>query len=302
MGVVVQTTTSRLVPERGLRRIRSDCGRLAAVHARSALFDLFGDHLRTRGGRAPVAALVRLLAPLQLTPPAVRTAISRMVRQGWLTPVTVAGARGYALTDRARQRLDDAAARIYRTRDAGWKGAWDLLVLTEPPPRAARARLRSGLGFLGYAALSETTWISPFGSPETEELLAAEGAVAARFEAVGPEPVALARTAWDVDALGHAYAAWHESARRLVATPSAVLGNLELDDDELAFAVRSHLVHEWRKFLFTDPGLPVELLPAEWPGHDAARFFAREAARLLPGASRFVDRCLAPHPNSGEST
>ena len=32
------------------------------MQARSALFDLFGDHLRPRGGRAPVAALVRLLA------------------------------------------------------------------------------------------------------------------------------------------------------------------------------------------------------------------------------------------------
>ena len=35
------------------------------------------------------------------------------------------------------------------------------------------------------------------------------------------------------------------------------------------FAARFHLVHEWRKFLFTDPGLPAELLrPAGrggWP-------------------------------------
>ena len=33
------------------------------MQARSALFDLYGDYLRPRGGRAPVAALVRLLAP-----------------------------------------------------------------------------------------------------------------------------------------------------------------------------------------------------------------------------------------------
>jgi DNA-binding transcriptional regulator PaaX len=46
------------------------------VDARSALFDLYGDHLRPRGARAPVAALVRLLAPLGITAPAVRTAVS----------------------------------------------------------------------------------------------------------------------------------------------------------------------------------------------------------------------------------
>ena len=53
-----------------------------AMHARSALFDLYGDHLLARGGRAPVAALVRLLEPLGIAAPAVRTAVSRMVRQG----------------------------------------------------------------------------------------------------------------------------------------------------------------------------------------------------------------------------
>ena len=75
-------------------------------------------------------------------------------------------------------------------------------------------------------------------------------------------------------------------------------------DDEGAFAVRSLLVHEWRKFLFTDPGLPTELLPAPWPGDAAARFFADEAGRLLPAASRFVDLCLsepAPAPIGGST-
>ena len=271
------------------------------MHARSALFDLFGDHLRARGGRAPVAALVRILAPLGVTAPAVRTAISRMVRQGWLTPVRLEDGRGYELTARARQRLDDAAARIYRTRESGWKGAWDLVVVESMPHRAARERVRSGLSFLGYAALTDDTWISPYPSPELAALLEAEGAVATRFEAYDGHPGVLANRAWDIDALGAAYAAWHEQARRLVGAPDATLGLGDLDEDERAFVVRSHLVHEWRKFLFTDPGLPVELLPERWPGHDAARFFAGEAARLHPAAARFVDRCLDPDP-SGERT
>jgi phenylacetic acid degradation operon negative regulatory protein len=247
-----------------------------------------------------VASLVRILAPLGVTAPAVRTAISRMVRQGWLTPAEVAGGRGYVLTDRARHRLDEAAARIYRTRDSGWKGCWDLVVLDPLPQRAARQRVRSALSFLGYAPLTETTWVSPFASPEVAGLLEAEGATATRFEAFDGDPTQLARRAWDLDALGVAYAAWHAEARALVAGPSAVIGSASLDEDELAFVVRSHLVHEWRKFLFSDPGLPVELLPPDWPGHDAARFFAEEAARLLPAASRFVDRCLDPDA-SGEN-
>src|SRR3954463_15578948 len=84
------------------------------MQARSALFDLYGDHLRTRGGQAPVAALVRLLACLDIAAPAVRTAVSRMVRQGWLEPANTEAGRGDRLTQRAAMRLRagvDAARR-----------------------------------------------------------------------------------------------------------------------------------------------------------------------------------------------
>jgi phenylacetic acid degradation operon negative regulatory protein len=54
-------------------------------------------------------------------------------------------------------------------------------------------------------------------------------------------------------------------------------------------------VHEWRKFLFTDPGLPAALLPVQWPGRQAAALFEAESARLLPAAAAFVDSCLKPH-------
>ena len=64
------------------------------------------------------------------------------------------------------------------------------------------------------------------------------------------------------------------------------------DPDKAAFAARFHLVHEWRKFLFADPGLPDELLPRDWPGRSASAAFDSEARRLKPAADRFVARCL----------
>jgi len=265
-----------------------------AVHARSALFDLYGDHLRAKGGRAPVAAVVRLLAALDIAAPAVRTAVSRMVRQGWLEPVRLPEGRGYALTPRARKRLDDAASRIYRTRTGVWEGSWDLLVLDPLGQRSRRDRVRSGLGFLGYAPLSDSTWISPFASPEVGALLDGEDAGFVRMRGYDEDPTERAGRAWDLDTLSGSYVAWCEFARGLLADPESRLASIAgAGEDERAFAVRSVLVHEWRKFLFTDPGLPRELLPPDWPGHEAAELFGREAARLLPAASRFVDDCLS---------
>src|SRR5579859_5251954 len=108
--------------DQGLLRPQApgETGETGSVDARSALFDLYGDHLRSRGAQAPVAALVRLLASLGIAAPAVRTAISRMVRQGWLEPVRMPAGAGYALTPRATRRLDEAAERIYRHGSHGW--------------------------------------------------------------------------------------------------------------------------------------------------------------------------------------
>ncbi|HEY6738782.1 MAG TPA: PaaX family transcriptional regulator C-terminal domain-containing protein [Actinopolymorphaceae bacterium] len=265
------------------------------MQARSALFNLYGDHLRAAGGRAPVAALIQVLAPLEITAPAVRTAISRMVREGWLTPVRLPSGPGYALTQRAVQRLDEAAARIYRTRVAPWDGHWHVLVLERLPGRTGRERLRAGLTFLGYAPLGgagpSTTWIAPRAAVEIDELLSRSGAAAHRFRAAVADDADedagdLVRRTWDLDALARAYDAWLARAREMVAAAGDAL------DDEQAFALRSRLVHEWRKFLFSDPGLPRELLPTDWAGDRAAKFFDAVAGRLHLPATRFVEACL----------
>ncbi|MPZ97064.1 MAG: PaaX family transcriptional regulator [Propionibacteriales bacterium] len=263
------------------------------MNARSALFDLYGDHVRARGGKAPVAALVRLLGALDIAAPAVRTAVSRMVRQGWLQSVRLPSGPGYALTPKATRRLDEAAVRIYRTRTDEWDGRWHLLVVEPPADRSARDRLRAGLSFLGYAALAETTWLAAQSTEEVDGLLAADRICAHRFRSeLDGDPAALAATAWDLDGLARAYRHWQADAEGIVAPA----GNRPTD--EQAFAVRSRLVHEWRKFLFTDPGLPRDLLPTSWPGDKAATFFDEQAGRLLPAAQRFVATALASNGDS----
>jgi phenylacetic acid degradation operon negative regulatory protein len=254
------------------------------MHARSLLFDVYGDHLRARGGWAPVAGLVRLLEPLDVAAPAVRTAISRMVAQGWLTAENVSGSAGYALTPRADQRLDEALARVYRTGRRDWDGHWQVLVLALPGARPARERVRQQLRFHGYAPLSDTTWVSPR-PVDVAATVADEGGSVVTFTSADPAPVAALVEAFEPQRLATSYAAWLDSARALVLSQPA-------DSDRDAFGVRSRLVHEWRKFLFHDPGLPAVLLPEDWPGHAAAAFFDQESERLLPAARRFIDECL----------
>jgi phenylacetic acid degradation operon negative regulatory protein len=252
------------------------------MHARSALFDVYGDHLRSRGSQALVAGLVRLLEPVGVAAPAVRTAISRMVAEGWLEPVRIGAGRGYRATARTIRWLDDVAARVYRSDTDPWDGRWHLALVDQPAGRPERQRLRADLAFIGYAELTPHTWISPFHRAELAEVLDRVGASArlVRADEVEPSPIG----AWDLPGLAASYRSFLEAADALVTSTG--------EDDQGAFAARFRLVHEWRKFLFTDPGLPPELLPEDWPGHAAAELFTREASRLKPAADRFVATCL----------
>ncbi len=153
-----------------------------------------------------MAALVRLLAPVAISAPAVRTAVSRMARQGWLVPVKLPGGAGYRLTPRAVRRLHQAADRIYRRDTPAWDGTWHVVVVERVSERARRDRLRSALAYLGYACLEGTTWISPRPSVELDQVIAAEQVRAERFKAsYDGDPRGLAARAWDLDGLAQAY-------------------------------------------------------------------------------------------------
>ncbi|HYN93468.1 MAG TPA: PaaX family transcriptional regulator C-terminal domain-containing protein [Pilimelia sp.] len=260
------------------------------MQARSALFDLYGDYLRPRGGRAPVAALVRLLSPLGIAPPAVRTAVSRMVRQGWLHPLRLAAGPGYLLTPKAARRLDEAAVRVYRTAKVHWDGRFDLIVVEAPQTRRERERLGANLAYLGYGALDEQTWVATRPGEDVDGMLAESGIRYERFVAThaagAPGAASLVRRAWDLAEIGRAYDGFVADLGPVVAAVTPRTG------DQEAYAARFRLVHAWRTFLFRDPQLPPSLLPERWAGASAAAFFDRHAARLRPAADRYVDRCL----------
>lgn len=259
------------------------------MHARAAVFDLYGDHLSRRDGWAPIASVVRLLGAVDIRPEAVRTAVSRLTREDWLTPAERDGVRGYAATERAARRLGEAWQRIYRSRALPWDGSWDLVVLPERiPDRSRRSRLADSLAYLGYARLTSDTWIAPRRSAELAE--ATDGVAIRTFTATyDDDGRELVTSLWDLDGLAQDYREFTTWATSLAPEPERLT-------PREAYAVRTELVHAWRKFLFRDPGLPDPVLPDHWPGHDAADCFDRLSQDLLPQASVFVDSCLAtPH-------
>jgi phenylacetic acid degradation operon negative regulatory protein len=234
-----------------------------------------------------------MLAPLDIGSPAVRTAVSRMVRQGWLHPTRLAAGPGYLITARAASRLDDAAARIYRTSASKWDGTFDLIMADSSMVRSDRVKIANNLAYLGYGRIGDGTWIATRPSPEADAVLTDAGMCFERFTAhhVGGarDAAALVRRAWDLDRIGREY-------REFINELHPVVDRVDENGDvRAAFTARFRLVHSWRTFLFRDPGLPPDLLPARWPGTKAAEFFDTHADRLRPAADRFVEHCLNLH-------
>lgn len=273
-------------------------GTTQTASARSLLVTVWGDTVRPRSGEIGAAALIRLMAPLGLSSRAVRAALSRMTRRGWLRRRRAGRRAFYALTAAGALRLEQGVRRVYGTGAEPWDGRWRLFTYVIPEGRrAARDRLRRELAWLGLAPLSRSTWVTTRDLAgvlrQLSEARRLDGAVAL-FEArnLGPsDDRALVERCWDLDAIAARYRRFIAKTRPRAAAlrRRAAAGTLS---DEACFAEKIWLVHEYRKFLFVDPGLPDRLLPSQRPDREAAALFRRIYGLLAPRADRFIARVL----------
>jgi phenylacetic acid degradation operon negative regulatory protein len=266
------------------------------LKARSALFTLFGDVVRPAGGDAWLTTLTTCMGALGFTPEATRTALHRMAAEGWVAPRRSGRYSVYSLTDAGVERLEEAAARIYRLRAADWDGRWHLLVC----PAAGRSpEIARELQWTGHGRLSGDVWVSPH--PQGRRLARLLDAhdlddLAVQFDSVTTTDAAQSRrivsTAWDLTELRTAHQTFIEQWADADAP----------DEPQAAFATRIRLVHHWRSFLFMDPGLPAELLPADWLGDAAARVFRSLYEAVDTAAWRYYDGVAQTAPPSVDIT
>ena len=129
---------------------------------RSLVFDVFGDHLRYRGGEAQLRHLVALLAPFGIPETTARVALARLRREGWLSSRREGRGTVYALTDKAWALLDEGRDRIFERAREPWSGSWSMVIYTVPEAeRALREQLRRRLSWFGFGSLSTSVWVSP---------------------------------------------------------------------------------------------------------------------------------------------
>ncbi|MGW7424547.1 PaaX family transcriptional regulator C-terminal domain-containing protein [Streptomyces sp. NPDC054813] len=229
---------------------------LRPLSARSVVLSLL---LGTHPPRLPVKDLLRLVEPFGVGGSALRAALSRMTAAGDLRRTDDAV---YGLSDRllARQRRQDEAV---RPRTRAWDGDWEMLIITTTGRGPAeRADLRTRLTALRLAELREGVWLRPANltRPLPDEVLAIAEPCTARPSRAAPE---LAAHLWPLTT-------WADTARALLTR--AAESPRPPDRLTLFAAAVRHLL--------TDPVLPPELLPADWPGDRLRTAYAAYRAEL----------------------
>lgn len=255
-----------------------------------------------RGGCVWVGSLIRLLSPLGLSERLVRTAANRLVKEGWLRTECQGRRSNYLLTDAGRKRFGQAANRIYASSMPPWDRHWRLILLVGDLDAKERDRIRKALYWQGFGILGGDCCVHPNADLVSAlDALAAEG-LGAYVPRLMPLQSAdgvritstnnadLVRRAWNLDGLLAGYEGF-------LSTYRPIHGELCNDggiraSDEDAFLIRILMIHDYRRLLLRDPGLPDALLPHDWPGHEARRLCRNIYRRLLVPSERYLNAHL----------
>ncbi len=244
---------------------------LRPLDARSlALSALLGTHPPALPGNR----LVALAELFGIAGGTMRTALSRMVAAGELDAVD----GRYRLVGRLldRQHAQDTGR---RPPSADWDGSWcTAIALDERRPLDERRRSRQVLTDHRFAELRPDTWLRPANLPAPP--LDAGWTVMSGTTSNDDELVA---RLWDLPAIAH-------DASELTAQLDAAASALGGDPAAIPQVFRSSAAVV--RFLRTEPMLPAELVPADWPV-DALRARYDEVEADLQGELRSY---LGAHP------
>lgn len=207
---------------------------------------------------ATASDLIRLTADFGIKETTLRVALTRMVGAGDL----IRSADGYRLSDRllARQTRQDEAM---RPQTRAWHGDWHVVVVTSVGTDArTRAAQRASMYRKRFGELREGVWMRPANldldlEPDVADRVRV---LTARDDA----PEQLVAELWDLPA-------WANAGDRLLDEMAAA------SDIPGRFVVAAAIV----RHLLTDPMLPAELLPDDWPGARLRSVYHDFATELL---------------------
>jgi len=297
-------TTTKVITE-----LLKSFGRRRPTRAGSLIITAFGDSIFPHGNSVGLAGLIGALEPFGLNARQLRTAVFRLVREGWLEAQQKGRRSYYSFTDTGVRQFTRAARRIYAVHRPRWDGRWTL-VLPAHVPANEREALRRELLWQGYGAIRPGLYAHPTGDrlslDETLQERKLAGKVVVLTAQTGDIASAegmkeLCRECWGLDQIAARYLDFLNRFHPALGS----LRRTRAPDPAQCFQLRTLVIHEYRRILLHDADLPDALLPADWPGRRALRLATALYGLVQQGAMVYLRQKLAaldgpmPMPETG---
>jgi phenylacetic acid degradation operon negative regulatory protein len=242
----------------------------------SLIVTFYGDAVVPRGGSLWIGSLVDIMDLFDIDAGHVRTAISRLSSDGWLSRVKRGRASYYRLSKRGEGVFLAATQRIYFDKQKPFDGNLRIAILD--PGLADPTRTRRALRDAGFVALSPSVQLSLAEPPAN-----LSAGVHILRSKIGDAERRLASAAWTLPATAAAYQAF-------ITQFSSLESAIERKDPspQDALVARILMIHAYRRIVLRDPELPALLLPDDWPGHAARALTGRIYRRLLAPSESYL--------------
>lgn len=229
----------------------------------SVIVTVFGDLAQGPGDRLSGGALNRIIGPMGIRPEAIRVALHRLRKDGWLQSERNGRESRHFLTEFGRRQSAAVTPRIY-TRQPRIADDWHVLIAGEASGMRTLDDLLLAENFI---SISRTVAIGPGRVPgECDDLLV--------FRADPVKVPEWFRERLFPPELERACRTLLEDARAVEALLSTAPAPLEVA------VLRTLVVHRWRRVVLRLPDLPPQYLPPDWPGEACRNAVFRLLDRL----------------------
>jgi phenylacetic acid degradation operon negative regulatory protein len=261
----------------------------------SLVISLFGDAIAPHGGAVWLGSLINVLEPFGINDRLVRTSVFRLAKEGWLESEQVGRRSYYSLTTEGRARFHDASRRIYSSPQQEWNGTWSLVMIAGVDSKY-RDKIRKELSWFGFAPFSSNVLAHPAPDMQSveERLRQLEGndqvliMQATASDSRLPYLQTLVGESWSLQELDDRYTDFLDRFRPAYQAARSCTAL----SPELAFQLRTLLVHEYRKIMLRDPFLPPPLLPQRWNGVSAYQLCRNLYSLVANPAEEFLTAAL----------
>ncbi len=263
------------------------------ISSTALVFTFFCDVVTQHGGEIWLGSVIYALGPLGINERLTRTAVFRLVQDGWLESRKQGRRSYYRLTRTGEHYYQRSARRIYASGKPEWDGVWTLL-FTALVPEEKRDALHRGLSWLGYGRMAAGVYALPSNDrPPLDELLVDLGLedciVHMQAQADSARSLQkLVMSRWKLDSLRQHYKEFSVQYRKV----KKILQSNAQPSGHAMLLLRVLLLHEYRRILLNDPELPPAMLPANWEGYTAQSLIAEIYRTIATQTASWVNHEL----------